>query len=234
MLMVLLVISSVAFYVVWQSQSTARREAVSQVGAFVPFAQGDYDGDVTFGELAMHGNFGLGTLDGIDGEMVALNGVFYQIPVDGVPRRISPVAETPFAVVTFFEADQILTVAEAMNYSQLQDYIDQNISPEAAVYAIRVHGVCDYLEVRSVPKQTEPYPSLTEVIDNQVVFTLSNVSGFMAGFRFPSYMDQVNVAGYHMHFISDDATSGGHLLDCIVRSAIIEIDYTYDYELVLD
>jgi acetolactate decarboxylase len=84
-----------------------------------------------------------------------------------------------------------------------------------------------------VPKQTEPYPTLTEVIDNQVIFPLNNVTGTTVGFRLPSYMNEINVAGYHLHFITDDETAGGHLLDCIVRDATIEIDYTYDYELAL-
>ena len=183
--------------------------------------------------MAKHGGFGIGTLDGLDGEMVGSNGVFYQIPIDGKPRQISSTEETPFAIVTFFEADQTLHVADAMNYSELKNYIDQDISPEAAIYAIKIHGVYDYVKTRSVPMQIEPYPTLTEVIDNQVIFSLNNVTGTIAGFRFPSYMNEVNVAGYHFHFITDDEISGGHLLDCIVRDAIIEIDYTYDYELAL-
>lgn len=209
-------------------------ESVFQVGAFEPFAQGDYDGTTTYAELTKHGDFGLGTLNGLDGEMVALNGVFYQIPIDGEPRQIGATEETPFALITFFEADQTLHVDGPMNYSELQAFIDQNISPETALYAIKIHGVYDYAKTRSVPKQTEPYPDLTEVIEHQVIFPLHNITGTAAGFRLPSYMDEINVAGYHMHFISDDETSGGHLLDCNIRDATIEIDYTYGYELELN
>ena len=136
-------------------------------------------------------------------------------------------------MVTFFEADQTLHVNTAMNYSELKTYIDQNISPENAMYAIKIHGTYDYAKVRSVPKQTEPYPNLTAVIENQVIFPLNNVTGTIAGFRLPSYMSEINVAGYHCHFITDDETAGGHVLECIVRNATIEIDCTYEYELVL-
>ena len=48
---------------------------------------GVYDGNLTFQELARHGDFGLGTLDALDGEMIALDGVFYQARADG---RVSP------------------------------------------------------------------------------------------------------------------------------------------------
>ncbi|MFA5364886.1 MAG: acetolactate decarboxylase [Candidatus Bathyarchaeia archaeon] len=236
LLVLVVVLGCVAVYFVLNSQSgvnSVDRETLFQVAAFKPFAQGQYDGIVTYAELAKHGDFGMGTLTGLDGEMVAVDGVFYQIATDGKPRQITANEETPFATVTFFEADQTLHVADAMNYSELTTYIDQFISPEAAMYAIKIHGEYTYAKTRSVPKQTEPYPTLAAVIENQTVFTLSNVTGTTAGFRLPSYMAEVNVAGYHLHFISDDELSGGHLLDCIVRNATIEIDYTYDYELFL-
>ena len=231
-LTLIVVVSCAVLYVVLQHPSGSG-ETVFQVAAFEPFAAGEYAGITTFDELAKHGDFGLGTLTGLDGEMVAVNGVFYQIPISGIPRQISSTEETPFALVTFFEADQTLQVADAMNYSELKTYIDQNISPENAMYAIKIHGTYDYAKVRSVPKQTEPYPNLTAVIGNQVIFPLNNVTGTVAGFRLPSYMNEINVAGYHCHFITDDETAGGHVLDCIIRDATIEIDYTYEYELML-
>lgn len=237
LLTLIAVASFVALYTVEQSQlnmaAVTNKETLFQVAAFKTFAQGDYDGTITYAELAKRGDFGIGTLNGLDGEMVALNVVFYQIPTDGNPVQISSEAKTPFAVVTFFEADQTFHVAGAMNYSELTAYIDQILVPENAMYAIKVHGVYDYAKTRSVPVQTEPYPTLTEVIAHQVIFTLNNVTGTTAGFRLPSYMEGINVAGYHFHFITDDEAAGGHLLDCIVRNATIEIDYTYKYELIL-
>jgi hypothetical protein len=35
--------------------------------------------DLTFEALARHGDFGLGTFDALDGEMIAIDGTFYQI-----------------------------------------------------------------------------------------------------------------------------------------------------------
>lgn len=237
LLTIIAVASFVALYTVGQSQlnmnAVANKETLFQVAAFKTFARGDYDGATTYAELAKRGDFGIGTLNGLDGEMVALNGVFYQIPTDGKPVKISSEAKTPFAEVTFFEADQTLHVVGVMNYSELTAYIDQILATEGAMYAIKIHGVYDYAKTRSVPVQTVPYPSLTEVIAHQMVFTLNNVTGTTVGFRLPSYMDEINVAGYHFHFITDDEVAGGHLLDCIVRNATIEIDYTYKYELSL-
>jgi len=225
--------SCVTLYTISQSQLTGGRETIFQVAAFEPFAQGDYNGKTSFSELAKHGDFGIGTLNGLDGEMVSINGLFYQIPVDGRPLEIESEAQTPFAIVTFFEADQTFHFTDAMTFLELTAFIDQLILPENAIYAIKVHGVFDYAKTRSVPKQTEPFPILTEVIENQTIFNISNVTGTVAGFRLPNYMDEINIVGYHFHFITDDEAAGGHLLDCIVRNATIEIDYAYNYELLL-
>ena len=144
---------------------------------------GDTNHTRAHAELAKRGDFGIGTLNGLDGETVEINGVFYQIPIDGKPRHIGSAEKTPFAVVTFFEADQNLQVDEAINYSALKAYIDQNISPENAMYAIKVHGVYDYAKTRSV----------SNCARDQTIFTLSNVTGTTAGFRLPSYMNEINV-----------------------------------------
>jgi len=39
---------------------------------------------VSSGELKRNGDFGIGTFNALDGEMIGLDGAFYQIKVDGV------------------------------------------------------------------------------------------------------------------------------------------------------
>jgi acetolactate decarboxylase len=63
---------------------------------------GNYDGDVTFDELRKHGDFGLGTFDALDGEMLAVGGAFYQVRSNGNVHRVDPKQLTPFSVMTFF------------------------------------------------------------------------------------------------------------------------------------
>jgi len=231
------VIFSAALYAVWQLSFSASviedRETLFQISPFNTFALGNYDGEFTYGELAEHGDFGIGTLNGLNGEMIALDGVFYQIPVDGTPRRISSSEKTPYATVTFFEADQTRQVSDALNYSELQTYISGLLPSENVIYAIKIHGTYDYAETRSVPLQSKPYPPLTEAVKNQTVFTLSNVAATAVGFWFPASMDGVDFTGYHLHLVTDDYGAGGHLLDCIVRNATIEIDQTRSFQLVL-
>jgi acetolactate decarboxylase len=120
-----------------------------------------------------------------------------------------------------------------LNYSELTEYINGILSSENAIYAIKVHGTYDYAKTRSVPLQTQPYQPLTEAIKNQTVFTLDNVAATAVGFWFPSSMDGVDFIGYHLHLITDSHSGGGHLLDCIVRNATIEIDQTRQFNMVL-
>ncbi len=233
----IVVVFCAALYVVWQLGLNANvikdRETLFQVSPFNTFAQGNYDGAVTYATLAEHGDFGIGTLSGLNGEMIALNGVFYQVPVDGAPRQIGSSEKAPYATVTFFEADQTSHVADAMNYSELTAYISGILPSENAIYAIKIHGTYDYAKTRSVPIQSKPYPPLTEAIKNQTVFTLDNVAATAVGFWFPSSMDGVDFAGYHLHLITDSHSAGGHLLDCSVRNATVEIDQTRQFNMVL-
>ena len=55
-----------------------------QASTIAALLDGAYEGDLTFAELAEHGDLGLGTLNGLDGEMIALDGRFYRADVDGV------------------------------------------------------------------------------------------------------------------------------------------------------
>lgn len=204
-----------------------------QVSPFDVFSDGRFDGNTTYAELAKHGDFGIGTLNGLDGEMIALDGKFYQIPTEGGPREIGSTEKTPYATVTFFHEDQGFQVTNVQNYSQLRSEIDRQLPSHDAIYAIKVVGYFDLAETRSVPKQTQPYPTLTIALQNQTIFNLTGVQGTAVGFFFPDSMDGVDYVGYHLHFLTDDRTAGGHLLDCEIRNATVMLDQIENYRLLL-
>ena len=72
----------------------------STIGALL---DGAFDGDLTFAELGERGDLGLGTLNGLDGEMIAIDGEFLRADVDGDVTPVGAGERTPFAVVTRFE-----------------------------------------------------------------------------------------------------------------------------------
>ena len=209
------------------------QDTLYQVSAFNVFSEGNFDGNVTYAELAKHGNFGIGTLNQLNGEMIAFDGKFYQIPTNDSPREIGSEEKTPYATVTFFSSDYTFPVANVTSYLQLMENINSTLLNFNVIYAIKVHGFFDFAQTRSVPIQNKPYPNLSEAVKNQTIFDLNEVEGTMAGFFFPTSMNGVDYVGYHLHFLTDDNTAGGHLLECVIKNATVEIDQTNDYHLLL-
>lgn len=202
----------------------------STIGALL---DGAYDGDLTFAELAEHGDLGLGTLNGLDGEMIALDGEFFRADVDGEIHPVGPGEKTPFAVVTSFEPAIEATLAGPHSHEQLLSRLDRLIPPEASSCAIRIDGHFDHVQARSVPRQHPPYRPLTEVVADQHVFDLEDVAGTMLGFRFPGYAEGIEVGGYHLHFISEDRSRGGHVLDSRSGPVRVRLDPSDDLHVEL-
>lgn len=181
----------------------------STIGALI---DGAYDGDLSFDELGEHGDLGLGTLNGLDGEMIALDGRFYRADVHGTVGEVAGDGLTPFAVVTRFAPTVDAEVAAPPDHEALLAKLDELTPAGTASCAIRIDGRFDLVRARSVPRQSPPYRPLTEVVTEQHVFELTDVGGTMLGFRFPAYVEGIEVSGYHLHFISDDRNRGGHVL----------------------
>jgi acetolactate decarboxylase len=181
----------------------------STIGALL---DGAYEGDLSFAELAEHGDLGLGTLNGLDGEMIALDGRFFRADVEGNVAEIEATALTPFAVVTNFEPTVEVALGGPLDHLELLALLDESIPSDAASCAIRLDGRFELVRARSVPAQSPPYRPLTEVIPEQHVFELADIEGTMLGFRFPDYVEGIEVSGYHLHFISADRGRGGHVL----------------------
>ena len=182
----------------------------STIGALL---DGAFEGDLTFAELAEHGDLGLGTLNGLDGEMIALDGEFFRADVDGGIHRIPPEARTPFAVVTRFEPTvDVRLAAEVVDHDGLLARLDALVPAGASSCAIRLDGRFELVRARSVPAQTPPYRPLVEVSAEQHVFELTDVEGTMVGFRFPTYVEGIEASGYHLHFLDAGRRRGGHVL----------------------
>ena len=208
-------------------------DGLYQVSTFNALLEGLFDGETTVGYLEEKGDFGIGTFNGLDGEMVVLDGVFYQVRDTGVVSVASPGTGVPFASVVFFQPDDEYLVDGVVNYSVLQSRVDERLPTVNLPYAVKVSGVFEFVKTRAPHMQEKPYPSLVDALANQSVFEYYNVSGTLVGFRLPEYLNGVNVPGYHLHFISGDGSMGGHLLDFAVENPGVEVDYKYDYSIGL-
>jgi acetolactate decarboxylase len=202
----------------------------STIGALL---DGAFEGDLSFAELAAHGDLGLGTLNRLDGEMIALDGEFFRADVDGHVNSIAGGEKTPFAVVTRFEPTIDERLGAGLSHEELLERLDALCPTAASSCAIRLDGPFELVRARSVPAQSPPYRPLTEVVADQHVFELEDVAGTMLGFRFPAYVEGIEVAGYHLHFISDDRSRGGHVLDSRCGSLRVRLDPADDLHIEL-
>ncbi len=201
-------------------------DVLYQVSTIDALLLGVYDGVLPVSDLKTHGDFGIGTFDGLEGEMLALDGNYYQIKTDGIAYPVSGEITTPFATVTYFEADETFRLEKSANLSELEDFLDLNLPSENLFYAVKVDGNFSYVKARSVPRQEKPYLQLADAVSSQSVFEFENVSGTLVGFRTPEYVKGVNVPGYHLHFITENRSAGGHVLDLEMEKGDAALDIT--------
>jgi acetolactate decarboxylase len=210
-----------------------RAHEIYQTSTMSALVAAAYDGTATYGEIAGHGDFGVGTFNGLDGEMVALDGQFFHLHSDGTATVADPTELTPFAVVTIFRGDAGLRVDEAMSRQELEVTVDELVSGQDHFYPIRVNGRFRRIDTRTAARQSVPYRPLVQATANQVVSRFTDIEGSLVGFRTPDYAQGITGAGYHFHFIDDARRSGGHAFDFVLESGVILVDEDVDLHVEL-
>ncbi|MFH0878677.1 MAG: acetolactate decarboxylase [Lentisphaerota bacterium] len=222
---------SCALALLWLPSGCQTRSSngITQVATIDALLSGVYDGHVSLETLRTHGDFGIGTFEGLDGEMILFDGAFYKVRADGKVYRPPLSERTPFACVTTFVPDGKETIKNPLDMKALEARID-GLAPEQNHFcAFLVSGDFSSMRTRSVPSQKKPYPPLVEVTKTQPVFNLTHVHGTLMGFRSPAFVKGVNVPGYHLHFIADNLSGGGHVLDFEMAKGILEVDTQHEF-----
>ncbi|MCX5647837.1 MAG: acetolactate decarboxylase [Planctomycetota bacterium] len=212
---------------------TAERDVLFQTATLGALVEGVYDGNLAIGELKKHGDLGLGTFDALDGEMVMLDGRVYRVRADGKAEAVGDEETTPFATVTFFDADHTGSFEGPFDLAHLEEMLDKVLPTKNIPYAVRIEGTFARVKTRSIPRQTKPYPRLPEVTAKQPTFELENVRGTLVGFRCPQYAKGLNLPGWHLHFLTADRTAGGHVLELVTEKVRFAIDYTFAIHVAL-
>jgi acetolactate decarboxylase len=201
---------------------------IFQVSTISALVAGIYDGDTPYTQIMKHGDFGVGTFNALDGEMAAVDGAFFHLHSDGSVVPADPAALTPFAAVTFFRADAEIDFETPSSRSELLALVDATVPSRNLFYAIRIDGRFGSVTTRTAARQTKPYPRLAETTKTQVEHTFTDAAGTVVGFRAPAYAQGMTVAGYHLHFIDDSRTLGGHVLDFALTSGTVTLDQDAD------
>ena len=106
---------------------TATAESIYQVTLLQSLAQGYFDGSMTVADLKEHGDTGIGTFDGLNGEMIVLEGVVYQATGDGSVVVPADDETVPFSNVTFFEEDLELPLSDIPELCQHLQHVYANL-----------------------------------------------------------------------------------------------------------
>lgn len=217
-------------------ETSEDRDTLYQVSLLQGLLQGDYNGSISIGELKACGDTGIGTFDRLNGELIMVDGVVYRAAGDGTVEVPSDDETIPFSNVTFMDADEEVSINNVASFDDLMEILNGKVAELGGnrFYMIRIDGVFNTVYARSEYAQDKPYEPLVVVLEtDQTFFDMENVSGTVVGLYCPAYMSELNNAGWHLHFISDDRTSGGHVLDLAIEEAVITWDYTDNFEMIL-
>ena len=140
--------------------SLAQAQGLFQVSTLNALVAGDYEGHATLAELMKHGDFGLGTIEPLDGELAILDGVAYQIAYNGTVRVLPGSTRTPFASAAFFKPDRTTPLDRIPTLGEMERRLDASLPSPNFFYALRVDGRFSFVKTRSVPRQSRPYPPL--------------------------------------------------------------------------
>lgn len=205
-----------------------------QVGCLAGFLEGAYDSSISLAEIQQHGTIGLGTVNAVDGEMVAVDGQFYRVDAQGVATAMAPHDCSPFALVCHFMPTITLNINHIASLKQLNKTLDPYLQSPNFFYMIRIEGDFKHLALRSEMCQLKAYKPLAITLPAlQRAFSLSSSTGTVVATHCPAYASALTIPGYHYHYIDADKKTGGHVFNIAVNHAKVEIQQLSEFHMAL-
>jgi acetolactate decarboxylase len=212
---------------------TAPTHTVTQVSILNALLARRFDGLMPCRELLGHGDFGIGTYHRMDGEMILLDGTFYQGRAGGAIHMPDPDTLTPFATVCKFVADRSWDMQGPVDYAGLDAAIDAQATNRNAYLGIRVEGTFPFMRIHALVEQHPPYPPTAEVVKGCVRAEMTDVKGTIVGFRGVPWVRGINDTSYHLHFITEDRTRGGHVLAFEMAEGTVSLSTLNDHVVLM-
>lgn len=214
------------------------KDAFFQVSTLKALMLGNFQGAYPVEKLLEQGSYGIGTYEGMDGEAILWDGVAYNGRADGKCYVMQPHDTVAFSIVTHFTpaAKELPCPAQA-DLESLKAWLDAQVQREYgnqnAFYFIKAQGRFRRVLVRSCYQQQPPYLPLAQVAKDQMEYAYQDVVGCLTGIWCPAYVDGLNMPGWHIHFLDENRTCGGHVLQLAVESAAFTLEQKTHFEMVL-
>ena len=188
-----------------------------QVSTLQALALGFSKSVMTVEELLQHGNMGLGTFEDVDGEMIVLDGKCYRAQNNGNVLSAEHERGVPFASVCRFQPQRLEKTGRIDTIEKLKEWLTLRIEEDFALnsmHAVRIDGEFSKVDARSESGTKAHHVTLKDALSvTQKAFIFENIRGTLVCVYYPDYMDGINAAGWHLHFLSEDKKRGGHVFD---------------------
>ena len=208
-----------------------------QVSTLQALAMGHTRPVIDVAELKKNGAMGLGTFAGVDGEMIVVDGECYRAKEDGSVTVAEETMGVPFASVSNFSGVRSFELAEIDNIETLKQELNNKIEEDFglnSMHMVRIDGDFKVIHARSESAYQAIHITLKDMLaETQRSFRFDEVKGTLVCVYYPDYMDGINAAGWHLHFISEDRTKGGHVFELEMKSGKVKLDKISNIELEL-
>lgn len=180
---------------------------------------GDFEPSLSIGELKQHGTLGIGTFEGLGGELIMLDGVVWNGTHTGEAVPAADIEKTPFAcVIDWQPAAAAVKLPAVGSLDNLRAVLDEAAKgAENRVLAVRLQVFQADVTFRSFAPAPKPWKPMKDMLFSQKITAERNVRAEIIGFRFPGYLESINMPGWHLHVLTAPNDSGkrfgGHLLN---------------------
>lgn len=200
-----------------------------QHGTLGTLMAGLLEGTASINDLLEHGDLGIATLTGSDGEVIFVDGKAYHANEHKEFIELTGDEMTPYATVTKFKSDSSFKTSNK-NQEEVFDEVKKQMTSENMFSAVKISGTFKKMHVRMMPGQEPPYTRLIDSARRQPEETRENIKGSIVGFFTPELFHGIGSAGFHIHFANDDRDFGGHILDFEVDDVTVEIQNFETFE----
>ena len=199
-----------------------------QVSTLQALALGYSRAVINVGELLQKGNTGLGTFEDVNGEMIVMDGNCFRADQNGDVTVVPSNTGIPFAAVAKLYGEQQYQLGYMPDITSVRTELTRKIEERFglnSMHVVRIDGVFDKVDARSEAPYRSHHVTLKEVLgQTQKAFLFENICGSLVGVYFPDYMDGINMPGWHLHFLSEDRSKGGHVFDVCIREGTVKVD----------
>lgn len=199
-----------------------------QVSTLQALALGYSRAVITVDKLLQEGDTGLGTFEDVNGEMIVMDGNCYRADQNGNVSVVAPETGVPFAAVAKLYGEQQFQLENMPDITAIRTELTRKIEEVFglnSMHIVRIDGKFEKVDARSEAPYRSHHITLKEVLSQtQEAFIFENIRGSLVGVYFPDYMDGINMPGWHLHFLSEDRSKGGHVFDVSLREGEAKVD----------